>query len=83
MQKLKSILLLVLWLTSGNILAQVGQQRVDTKEAASLDAEREKHGLQVLAKLTERVIVSAADAMPAESLADCGAIRARCCGSRS
>ena len=66
MQKMKLILMLVLWLTSGNPLAQVGQQRVDAKEIASLDAEREKHALQVLAKLTEKVIVSAADAMPAD-----------------
>src|SRR6266853_2069108 len=66
MQKMKSILMLVLWLNSGNILAQVGQQRVDAKETASLDAEREKHALQVLAKLTEKVIVSAAEAMPAD-----------------
>ena len=66
MQKLKPILMLALWLTSGNSLAEVGQQRVDTKEAASLDAEREKHALQVLSKLTERVIVSAAEAMPAD-----------------
>ena len=66
MQKLKSMLVLVLWLTSGNLFAQVGQQRVDAKEAASLDAEREKHALQVLAKLTEKVIVSAADAIPAD-----------------
>ena len=58
--------MLVLWLTSGSMFAQVGQQRVDTKESAILDAEREKHGLQVLAKLTEKVIVSAADAMPAD-----------------
>ena len=66
MQKTKSILVFLLWLTSGNLLAQVGQQRVDAKEAASLDAGREKHALQVLAKLTEKVIVSAADAMPAD-----------------
>jgi len=66
MQKMKPILMLVLWLTSGNMFAQVGQQRVDTKESAILDAEREKHALQVLAKLTENVIVSAADAMPAD-----------------
>jgi uncharacterized damage-inducible protein DinB len=65
MQKMKLILMLVLWLTSGNLLAQVGQQCVDAKEIASLDAEREKYALQVLAKLTEKVIVSAADAMPA------------------
>src|SRR5580704_14969146 len=66
MQKMKPILMLVLWLTSGNMFAQVGQQRVDAKESAILDAEREKHALQVLAKLTEKVIVSAADAMPAD-----------------
>ena len=66
MQKMKSILMLVLWLTSGITLAQVGQQRVDAKETASLDAQREKHALQVLAKLTEKVIVSAADGMPAD-----------------
>ena len=66
MQKMKWILMLVLWLTSGSILAQAGQQRVDAKETASLEAEQEKHALQVLAKLTEKVIVSGADAMPAD-----------------
>jgi uncharacterized damage-inducible protein DinB len=66
MQEMTSILMLVLWLSSGNFLAQVGQQRVDAKETASLDAQREKHALQVLAKLTEKVIVSATDAMPAD-----------------
>jgi uncharacterized damage-inducible protein DinB len=66
MQKMKSILMLVLWLSSGTIWAQVGQERVDAKEAGSLDAEREKQALRVLAKLTEKVIVSAADAMPAD-----------------
>jgi uncharacterized damage-inducible protein DinB len=66
MQKMKLILMLGLWLTSGTLLAQVGQQRADAKETASLDAEQEKHALQVLAKLTEEVIVSAADAMPAD-----------------
>ena len=66
MQKMKSILMLMLWLTSGITLAQVGQQRVDAKETASFDSEREKHALQVLAKLTEKVIVTAAAAMPAD-----------------
>jgi uncharacterized damage-inducible protein DinB len=65
MQKMKSILILVLWL-SGNLLAQAGQQGVDAKEIAGLDPEREKHALQVLAKLAEKLIVSAADAMPAD-----------------
>jgi len=66
LQKMKPTLMLVLWLTSGNMFAQVGQRRVDTKETAILDAEGEKNALQVLAKLTEKVIVSAADAMPAD-----------------
>jgi uncharacterized damage-inducible protein DinB len=66
MQKMKSLVILALCLTSGKIMAQSGQQRGDAKETASLDAEREKHAVQVLAKLTEKVIVSAADAMPAD-----------------
>ena len=66
MRKIISILMLVLWLSSGNTFTQVGQQRVDAKEIGSLDAEREKHALQVLAKLTEKVIGSAADSMPAD-----------------
>jgi hypothetical protein len=51
-------------------LAQVGQQRVDAKDAGSLDtqldAQRERRALQVLLKLTEQVLVSVADAMPAD-----------------
>ena len=66
MQKMKSILMLVLWLSSGNILAQVGQQRVDAEDAASPDARRERHALQFLLKIAEKEIVSAADAMPAD-----------------
>jgi len=66
MQKMKSILMLALWLSPVNMPAQVGQQRVDAKVTPSLDTEQEKHALQVLAKLTEKVIVSAADAMPAD-----------------
>jgi len=54
---MKLILMLALWLTSGSVSAQVGQQRVD----AGPDPEREKHALQVLAKLAEKVIVSVAD----------------------
>jgi len=65
MQRMKPILIFVLWLSSGNILAQVGGQPVDAK-GASLDVLGEKHALQILLKLTEKVIVSAADAMPAD-----------------
>jgi len=66
MQKMKSLLILLLWLSSGNIVAQVGQQRVNAEDAASLDVQREKHALQVLLKLTDTLIVSAAEAMPAD-----------------
>src|SRR5437868_14753929 len=66
MRKMKSILMLGLWLSSGTILAQAGQQLIEARETVSLDAERERHALQVLAKLAEKVIVSSADAMPAD-----------------
>jgi hypothetical protein len=65
MRRMKSILMLMLWLTSGSMLAQAGQQRVDAEDAGCLDAQREKHALQVLAKITGKAIVSAAEAMPA------------------
>jgi uncharacterized damage-inducible protein DinB len=41
------------------------RERVD-KGAADLDAQREKHALQVFLKLGQTIIVSAADAMPAD-----------------
>ena len=66
MQKMKSILIIVLALTSGHVLAQVGQQHVDAKDPGSLDAQRETHALQVLLKIAERLITSAADSMPAD-----------------
>jgi len=66
MQNMKQILILVLWLSSGSILAQAAQQRVAAAEAASLDTQRERRALQTLSKLAEKVIVSAADAMPAD-----------------
>jgi hypothetical protein len=70
MQKMKWVLMLMLSLTSGNIAAQVGQQHVDSKskseDAASLDTQQEKHALQILSKLAEKLVVSAAVAMPAD-----------------
>src|SRR5262249_7790677 len=55
-----------LWLAAGNVLAQPGQQVVNAKDAAQLDAQQEKRALQVLLKLAEKVMVSAVDAMPAD-----------------
>jgi uncharacterized damage-inducible protein DinB len=42
------------------------QQQAAKKDASSLDAEREKQALRILFKIVEKVIVSAADAMPAD-----------------
>ena len=38
----------------------------DTKDAAPLDAQREKHALQVLLKIAEKTVTSAVEAMPAD-----------------
>jgi hypothetical protein len=65
MQRMSSILIFVLWLSSGNLFAQVGEQPVDAK-GASLDVLAEKHALHIFLKLAEKVIVSATDAMPAD-----------------
>lgn len=66
MQKIKSISLLMLWLVSSPVLAQSSRQRVDESSAATLNAQREKQAMQVLSRLAEKVLVSAADAMPAD-----------------
>jgi uncharacterized damage-inducible protein DinB len=65
-QKMKWILMLVLWLSSGNVLAQAGQQHVDAKDVGILDAQRERHALRILSKIAEELTVSAAEAMPAD-----------------
>ena len=47
-------------------MAQAGHQVVETKDAAPLDAQREKRALQSLLNLAEKLIVAAVDAMPAD-----------------
>ena len=66
MQKRRSLFILMLWLTSATILAQVGQQVAETKEAVLPDAEREKRALQSLLKIAEKQIIAAVEAMPAD-----------------
>src|SRR5215467_12074196 len=56
----------VLWLPRGNLLAQAGRQAVDTKNDAPLDEGREKRALDTLLKIAEKLIIPAADAMPAD-----------------
>ena len=66
MQKLKSIVILALALTSTHVFAQVGQQHVGAQDTVGLDAQQEKQALRVLLKIAERLVGSAADAMPAD-----------------
>src|SRR5215470_5811826 len=66
MQKTKWVTALVMCLAASSLLAQVGQQVVDTKNAAPLDVPREKHALQGLLRIAEKEIISAVDAMPAD-----------------
>ena len=65
MQKLKWMAVMMVFV-AGNLLAQAGQQVVETKNNLSLDAQREKHALQVLLNITQKLIVPAVDAMPAD-----------------
>jgi len=66
MQKTKWVTALVMCLAASSLLAQVGPQVVDTKNAAPLDVQREKHALQGLLRIAEKEIISAVDAMPAD-----------------
>jgi uncharacterized damage-inducible protein DinB len=66
MQKMKWMTVLVMWLAAGNVFAQAGRPVVDTKDAAPLDAQREKRALQSLLKIAEKLLTSAVDAMPAD-----------------
>jgi len=63
MTKAKWIAILLLWLGSGSSLAQ---QFPETKDSATLDAQRERRALQSLLKLAQNEIVAAANAMPAD-----------------
>jgi hypothetical protein len=66
MQKLRWVAVLVVCLVAGDLLAQAGVPGVSTKNVASLDAEREKHALEVLLQIAQKLIIPAVDAMPAD-----------------
>jgi len=66
MKRMTWMTVLVLWLAAGNVFAQASRPVVDIKDAAPLDAQREKRALQSLLNLAEKVTVSAVDAMPAD-----------------
>ena len=65
-QKMKWITVLIVWLAAGSLLAQPGQQVVDTRDAAPLDAQRERRALQSLFKIAQELLIPAVDAMPAD-----------------
>jgi hypothetical protein len=56
----------VLSLAAASLSALAAPQVVDTKNDASLDAQKEKHALQSLMKVVEKEIISAVVAMPAD-----------------
>src|SRR6266576_6210274 len=65
-QKTKWITVLVLWFAAESLLAQAAPQVVDTKNAGSLDAQKEKRAFESLMKIVEQEIISAVGAMPAD-----------------
>lgn len=66
MNKLKWTLVLAVCLAPINMTARGGQQPVEKSSSDTLDAQRERHALQVLLKLGEKAVLSAADVMPAD-----------------
>ena|SRR5215472_4254723 len=64
MKKAKRIAIFLLWFGSSTVLS--AQQFPETKDIATLDAQRERRALQSLLKIAQKEIVAAADAMPAD-----------------
>lgn len=65
-QRMKWIAVLVVWLAVGDLWGQAGRPLNATREVAPLDAQREKHALQSLLDVAEKMIIPAVDAMPAD-----------------
>jgi uncharacterized damage-inducible protein DinB len=68
---MKWIKILVLYVAAASLLAEAAPQVTDTKvvdakNAASLDAQKEKRAFESLLNLVEKEIISAVDAMPAD-----------------
>ena len=66
MQKMKWILVFVLFLVGGNLWAQQGPHAIGSKNQGTLDAQQEKRAMQSLSKVIEKEIISAVEAMPAD-----------------
>jgi len=66
MHSVKWTMILSVCLAAGNGLGQSSPQVVSTREGAPFDGQREKRALQVLLEISEKLIVPAVDAMPAD-----------------
>ena len=66
MQKMKWITVLALCLAGSPLIAQADKQVTEPKDSAPLDGPREKHALQTLLNIAQKLVVSAVDAMPAD-----------------
>ncbi len=66
MNKLQWTLVLAIGLASVNLTAQGSHQPAEKNSPGMLDAQRERHALQILFKFGEKAVLSAADAMPAD-----------------
>ena len=64
MRRMKWVIVVPAFLSS--VCFSAGQQVLESKSAAHLDAEREKHALQSLSRVIEKEITSAVEAMPAD-----------------
>ena len=66
MKKMIWIAIVLLGFASANALAQSLPQSLDTTNLAPLDAQREKHSLQILLDIAAKQLISAVEAMPAD-----------------
>lgn len=66
MRKFRWVPIVMLWLAVGNLSAQTGQRNFETRDATSLDAQRERRALQSLLTIVQQQLTPAVDAMPAD-----------------
>ena len=66
MGKMRSIIVLVMCVVGESVLTQAGGQTSETSKVATLDAARERHSLEVLLQIAEKLVIPAVEAMPAD-----------------
>lgn len=63
---MRSTIVLVVCLVGGNLFTQAGAQTVETSKFGPLDAQREKHAIETLLRIAEKLIIPAVEEMPAD-----------------